>query len=328
VPKPVYALIGSDSFMQMEKLGAVLRQFPGEVQRIDAEGERTELADVLDELRSFAMFGSGKVVVVRDADAFITRFREQLEKYLEHPSPSGTLVLRLNSLPKNQRIYKIIDKVGQVETCDPPKAGDLPKWIMDRAKSAHQATVSLDAARLLAELIGDNLGRLESELGKLAVQADKGRIELADVQTGVAFQREQQMWDMTNQIAAGRPDEALRRWRQLVQMDSSAEFRAVTWLGMWLEKVAQAQPMIRKGMNAFAIGQALKIWPRELQDSFVKTAKQLGAAGVERALDLLVEVDYQSKTGVGDAVQNVERFLLTVGQGAKPQAALRAGHVD
>jgi DNA polymerase III subunit delta len=311
--KPVYALVGSDPYLQTEKLAELLADFPKDLQRIDPDGEKAELAEVLDELRSFAMFGGGKLVVVRNADAFITRFREALENYLSAPSSSGTLVLRVSSLPSNQRVYKLIQKVGSIEKCDPPKPADLPKWIATHAKSSHRVTVAPDAAQLLADFIGDDLGRLDSELAKLALQTDTGKIERADVERGVAFQREQEMWDMTNQIAAGNTDAALRRWRQLVQLDPSAEFRAVTWLGMWLEKAHEAIQMRRKGMNSFAIGSALKIWPRDLQEPFIKTADKLGERGVARAVDLLVEIDYQSKTGVGDAAENVERFLLTVG---------------
>ena len=120
VIKPVYALVGTDSFLQMQQLAELLKLLPADVQRIDFDGERAELADVLDELRSFAMFGSGKVVVVRDGDEFISRYREPLEDYLAHPSDSGTLVLRVPSLPKTQRISKLILKVGDVRECDPP----------------------------------------------------------------------------------------------------------------------------------------------------------------------------------------------------------------
>jgi len=129
--KPVYALIGSDPFLQLQKLSEVLRLLPADAQRVDAEGEKAELAEVLDELRSFAMFGGAKVVVVRDADEFLSRYREQLEDYVAAPSDSGTLILRLTSLPKNQRIYKAIDKLGGIEPCDPPK--DLARWTVDRA---------------------------------------------------------------------------------------------------------------------------------------------------------------------------------------------------
>jgi DNA polymerase-3 subunit delta len=313
-PKPVYALVGADSYLQTEKLAEILETFPADLQRIDLDGEKADLADVLDELRSFAMFGGGKLVVVRDADEFISRFREQLEHYLGAPSSSGTLVLRVASLPSNTRVHKLIQKVGAVEKCDPPKAGDLPRWIMTHAKAAHRLIVNLDAAQLLADLIGDDLGRLDNELAKLALLSDTGKLEAKDVQQGVAFQREQEMWDMTNEIAAGHPDKALRRWRQIVQLDSSAEYRAVTWLGMWLEKVQQALAMRSKGMNAFSIASALKIWQRELQEPFIRTAEKLGDNGMARALDLLVEIDHQSKTGVGSAAENVERFLLTVGE--------------
>src|ERR1700712_1866712 len=92
--KPVYALVGSDSFLQLQKLSALVELMPT-AQRIDFDGERAELSEVFDELRSFAMFGSGKIVVVQNADAFLTRFREALENYVAKPSEGATLVLRL-----------------------------------------------------------------------------------------------------------------------------------------------------------------------------------------------------------------------------------------
>src|SRR5579884_3206540 len=156
--KPVYALVGSYPFLQLQKLKEVLSQLPPDAQRSDVDGERAELAEVLDELRSFAMFGGGKVVVVRSADAFITRFREQLEQYVSNPSDSATLVLRLSSLASNQRIYKAIAKTGQIEACEPPK--DLTRWVAQHGKSSHGITVDPDAARLLIDLIGSDLGRL------------------------------------------------------------------------------------------------------------------------------------------------------------------------
>jgi DNA polymerase-3 subunit delta len=308
--KPVYALVGSDAFLQLQKLAEILARAPKGAQRADIDGERAELAEVLDELRSFAMFGGGKVVVVQNADAFLTRFREQLEEYVSHPSNSATLVLRLSSLPSNQRIYKAISKAGQIEPCEPPK--DLVRWITDQAKSAHQVAIGPNEARMLAELIGDDLGRLDNELAKLALSAKNGRIAGEDIAGGVAFQREQQMSEMTNAVAAGRAAEALKKWRQLIQTDPSAEFRAVTWLAIWLTNVRKALAMRKSGMQAFAIAQALRIWPREMQQPFFETATALGEAGVAQALDLLAEIDRQSKSGVGDAAENVERFILSM----------------
>ncbi len=308
--KPVYALVGTDSFLQLQHLAEIVRSAGKDAQRIDLDGERAALAEVLDEVRCFAMFGSGKVVAVQNADAFLTRFREQLEEYVLHPSDSATLVLRLASLPANQRIYKAIAKTGVIEKCEPPK--DLSRWIIDRAKTAHKLVVPPEVARLLADFVGDNLARLDNEIAKLALSAVDGKVRTQDVVAGVAFQREQQLSEMVNALAAGRPADAVQRWRRLLQSDSSTEFRAVTWLAIWLTNVRKALAMRKSGMNAGAITSALRIWPREMQQPFMDTALLMGEAGVARAIDLLAELDLQSKSGVGNAAENVERFLLTV----------------
>jgi DNA polymerase III subunit delta len=307
---PVYALVGPDALLQQEALAEILSQLPADAQRTDADGETAQLAEVLDELRSFAMFGGAKVVTIRNADEFVSRFREQMEDYVSHPSDSATLVLRFSSLPSNQRIYKAITKTGKIVPCQAPK--DLRAWIVSRAKAAHKLDVNPQAAELIAELIGADLGRIDNELAKLALASPSARIGPEEIRQSVVFQREREMWDLTNSLAGGDPAEAVRRWRQLVQGDSSAEFRAVTWLCIWLENVRKALAMLKRGENAFTIGQALRIWPRDAQQPFVNTVKRLGESGRKKAVNLLAEVDFQTKTGVGSAAENVERFLLSL----------------
>ena len=308
--KPVYALVGEDSFLQLEKLRAIASRLPADVQRTDFEGPSVELAAVLDELRSFSMFGGDtKLVVVRDADDFVSKYREQLEDYIAKPSESATLVLRLTSLPATQRIYKAIAKVGAVESCAPPKAGELPNWVMTRGREVHDVQVTPEAARLLVDLIGNDMGKLDNELAKLALQVEPGQKVTPDAISGnVSFQREREMWDLTNAVAAGQTAEALRRWRQLIHADPSAEFRAVTWLGMWLGEVGAVLVDANAAKSKFGWKhRAPGAW-----EKFVKSAQTLGRSGHARALDLLTEIDRQTKSGVGDAAENVERFILTL----------------
>jgi DNA polymerase-3 subunit delta len=309
---PVYAILGDDSFLQLQTLSEIVAELPADADRIEFDGERAESADVLDELRSFAMFGAGKLIIVRNADEFVARFRTQLEDYLAEPSPSGTLVLRLESLPSNQRIYKAIAKTGKILACAAPKGRDLPGWIISRGKLVHRVSVTGPAANLLADLIGADLGRLDNELAKLALQSDLGTLDVADVSGSVAFQREQEMWSLTDALTAGDPAGALRRWRQLVRMDSSTEFRAVTWLAIWLANLRKAIEMRRKRVPDAAIARACRIFDPRQQQPFFKTAEKLGDAGVNRAVNLLADVDLRSKSGVGEAAGNVERFILSL----------------
>jgi DNA polymerase-3 subunit delta len=306
---PVVAIVGTDSFLQLSALADVLRLLPVDAGRADFDGETANLADVLDEARSYSMFGGGKAVIVRNADPFLKTFREQLEDYVTAPSDSATLIFRLNALPSNQRIYKAIQKIGRIDRCDMPK--DLARWVIDRGKTAHKLSIAPDAARVLVDHIGDDLGRLDNELAKLALSSPSTTITSRDIDGFVAFQREREMWDLTASLAGGDCAAAITRWRQLVQLESSAEFRAVTWLGLWLENVTKALDMLSRNHSPASIGQSLRIWPREL-DAFLHTAKRMGKPGVRRAVDLLAQIDYQIKTGVGDATSNVERFILTL----------------
>ena len=311
--KPVYAIVGSDVFLQLEALRDVVRAMPNDVQRVDVDGDSTQLADTLDELRSFSMFGGYKLVVVRSADAFISKYREQLEDYLDKPSEAGTLLLRCDSLPKNQRIYKAIDKLGEVIACEPPKQPQLAGWIITHAKRAHDLIVGGEAAGVLADLIGPDLGRLDNEIAKLALQVEPGATLVADqITSTVAFQREQEMWNMTDALTTGQTAQAVQRWRQLVASDPSSEFRAVTWLALWLEKATRALAMQKMRINAFTIAKELKIWPAHNAEKLLATVERLGDAKLRDAVDRLVAVDRKNKSGLGDPTTNVEQFLLTL----------------
>lgn len=308
-PAPVVALVGADGFLQGEALAELLAALGPDAQRGDVDGATASASEVFDEVRSFAMFGGSRVVVVRDADAFITRHREALEDYAAAPSAGNVLVLRVASLPKNQRIYKAIDKLGGVVACEPPKSSGLPKWIVDRGKKKHGLGVSTDAARLLADLVGDDLGGIDNELGKLALQSDDGKVTPSQIAGGVAFRREQQMWTMTDALSRGEPDAALHTWRQLLATDPSAEFRAVTWLGIWLEKAGGALDLKRQGVRPFDIAKRLRVWPANQIDGLLATADALGQAGVRQLTDRLAQLDYRTKTGLGDQRRAVEAWI-------------------
>src|SRR5262249_42885656 len=57
-------------------------------------GNEVELREVLDELATVSMFGGGKrMVVVEEADEFVSANRAALEDYCEKPRKSSVLVL-------------------------------------------------------------------------------------------------------------------------------------------------------------------------------------------------------------------------------------------
>ncbi len=61
-------------------------------------GRGTELADVLDELFTLPFFSQRRLVIVEDADTFVTKHRKELEAYVEGPSGSGILLFRIEAM--------------------------------------------------------------------------------------------------------------------------------------------------------------------------------------------------------------------------------------
>ena len=165
--KPVHALVGNDLFLQLEKLFELQRAAGKEAQRMDVDGETAQLGEVLDELRSFAMFSASKFVVVRNADEFLSKFREQLENYVAQPSDSSTLILRLESLPSNHRIYKAIGRLRRLLGDDQ----HAPRYLTQLGRSY---VLNLPARGDIRKL-SRQIAILTNEVRELAAEVDEIR---------------------------------------------------------------------------------------------------------------------------------------------------------
>ena len=109
---------------------------------------------------------------------------------------------------------------------------------------------------------------------------------------------------MIGDLAMGKPRDAIRRWRQLLQSDPTVEFRVVVFLTNWLGDVG----LVVSGGNQRNIAWKYK----ERLAQFAKAASALGKQRYARAVDLLAEMDKRSKSGLGDASENVERFIVSM----------------
>ena len=119
--------------------------------------------------------------MVEDADDFVSRCRPELEDYVGKPSPCGVLMLVVDAWPGNTRLAKAVAKTGLPVDCRLPQQQygrtayvdekKIAKWLVGWAKTRHQAKLVPQAADALLEAIGPELGLLDQELAKLAIQA-------------------------------------------------------------------------------------------------------------------------------------------------------------
>ncbi len=214
-PQPVCAAFGDEAFLKRQTLvqirHAVLGEGEGDVSSAAFPGKNATLPDVLGELSTLAMFGSGKrLAMVEEADDFVSRYRSELESYVAHPKSTGVLVLDLKSLPANTRLYKAIGAEGLLVDCSPPTGAATLRWLRSWAKQAHNVQLDSSAAEALVELVGPELGLLDQELAKLALTAESGAtVGVEAVRQTVGSWRARTAWEMLDAALEGKTAEAL-----------------------------------------------------------------------------------------------------------------------
>lgn len=219
--RPIYAVFGDEDYFRRAALDRIARTALGEsdesVGLSRLPGAQAELADVLDELRTLPFLSRRRVVVVEEADPFVTAHRKELEAYAERPSSTGVLVLLVKTWPATTRLAKLVEKVGVAVECRAPRESDLPAWLVQLARDRSAARLEADAARLLVELVGPEPGLLASEVEKLAVAVGPDRpIRREDVARWVEAGRIETVWEMLDAATTGQAAEALRALDQLL----------------------------------------------------------------------------------------------------------------
>jgi len=277
-PRPVCVVFGNESFLKRHSLARLRKEvLPGddaEFSLATFDGPKSELGDVLDELATVAMFGDGRrLVVVDQADDFISRYRAELEDYVARPSSTGVLVLDVKSWASNTRLYKAVAKSGLQVDCNAPAPGSLTRWLANWAKQVHGVRLASPAAELLVEMVGPELGLIDQELAKLALTAGpNGKITVEAVSRSVGSWRAKTTWEMLDAALAGNAREALVQLDRLLlagenpigilaQISSSLRrFAAATRLVLQAERagrrLALSDALEQSGVKRFVLGKA------------------------------------------------------------------------
>jgi DNA polymerase-3 subunit delta len=317
VPRVAFS-IGPDEFLRREVIEhlLVLMKFDSlAVTRFD--GEEVKWADIHDELATRSLFDTGgpKCAFVRKADDFISKNRDSIEHWIEKGPAGSILLLEVQSLPSNQKIYRSTQKYGWLIGQDKdPSDAYIRKWIAGWGKRRHGLKLTADQVNLITDRIGFIGGLVECELAKLALFAGEGG-EVSDqrVDELVGGWRTQTVWQLSDWIADGEIAKALGLVDKLVMAGQSP-------VGI----AAQLSWSLRRfGMAAYAFEQAERVqtgkpdFSRVLMDAGFrygevdKATRRLRRIGRTRAKKLLSWlVDLEGRLKGSHSQDDRARFAL------------------
>lgn len=340
----VVILHGQERFLILQhtdELRAALNSQHGGLEVFTFDGATAKPADVLDECRSLGLMMQPKMVVVENAELMLKggedeeggedgggggtspagagrgRYvektaRELFEGYAQAPEGNATLVMRAATW-RPGKLDKAVEKGGGVVIkCEPVGSAAAVSWCEARAKKHHGVTIEREAAELLVENVGADLGRLDSELAKLGIACSsrgEGAIGAGLVKEMVGASREEDAWSIQWAIMGGDAGAALKELRNRLDV---ARLSPVV-ISLACVDLARKLDGAVRGLAAkehpSALAGRLKLWG-PAQQAIMATAGRMKATTTARLLEAAVKSDMRLKTGQGDQESIVEELTL------------------
>ena len=208
--KPVYLLTGEENYyidvvsdyFENNVVDSAMRDFDLSV----VYGRDTTMANVVADAKRYPMMSPVHLVLVKEAQDIETKQWETLAEYLKHPSEKGVIVFcyRHKKLDKRTAAYKAIAANGVVY--ETPKVWDnqVPSWIKSQV-AASGFSISDKATYLIAESVGNDLGKIANELRKLfPLLPPQGNIDEGLVERQIGISKDYNVFEL--QKAIGRRD--------------------------------------------------------------------------------------------------------------------------
>jgi DNA polymerase III subunit delta len=311
---PFIVLHGAEAALKASALLAVSHAVLGEdaddtsIVRLD--GDAVDWARVRDELATVSMFTTRRLVVLEEAEDFVSKQRAFLENYLEKPSRKSTLVLDVKTWRKNTRLAKRLDEQGVEIDCSELAGPKLIAWLADSAESTYGKQLSRDAAALMVELAGTGLGLLEQALGKLAAYVgDRPRITPDDVRQMVGGWKAETTWTMLDAVRDGDPGTALSCLDKLLTAGEAGP-KLLGGISFVFRKLADATERSREGVALPAALKDAGVFFRDIEKA-ERYLRRIRRPRAEKILARLVKADSDLKGGspLNDRLQ-MELLLL------------------
>jgi DNA polymerase-3 subunit delta len=264
-PAPVYLLAGPDTWraertalwLKEKVLDPQSAEFNAQVLQAD---ECTAEA-IVEAASAYPMFGSKRFVWVRHAEALASGAAlEGLLKYLESPVTSTLLVFTSAKLDKRLKFTTACARAGCAVDFQNLRGSAVFSQVARQAQSL-ALQLSRDAVEELVDLVGEDLGELQSELEKLALlQEGDGELGPEEVRLLVARSRDLDAFAVADLLSSEDPLPALRAWTK-VRVGGGDPIGTAAILSWRLRQLASFRAVLDTGEDPGSAARRLGIPP-------------------------------------------------------------------
>ncbi len=256
---PIRMLLGDEALLVSEAEEATVRAAlggPGSAFNLATYQAGEGAAGALSLARTPPMMSKRRVVVIRELERAGVALLDDLLAYAENPSPTTLLVLVGSKTPpaaggrdRGKVLANLVQKRGGLSRFR--SRDQRPEAFATERARAAGCDLDRDAARLLVELVGADLGQLRMELDKaIAFVGGGGRIDRAVVEATASVVAEAVQWDLTDAIVARDPDRGLAATYRMLEdagASSGGAHRLLALVSWQMRELLTLQESVLRG---------------------------------------------------------------------------------
>jgi DNA polymerase-3 subunit delta len=312
--QPAYLIGGSDRPKVDRAVARLRSRFEADaVELHDATAASGE--DAVAACNAMGLFGSGsRLVLFEGVEAWKAPDAKAIAAYLASPAPGTTLGLVAAELRKDGSLAKAVAGRGTLLIWD-VAARAVPKWVAEQF-TVHGTSAEPEACRLLADLVGDDLYELASEIDKLVTWAGGQAITADDVEALVAPRAGSPPWDLTDAWGARDVGGVLRATERMLDRTGDPVSKTIPrLLGSLTKHVRNARAIRRlddEGVTSQEAASRLGLKPYPAQKLYAQV-RNFSGPELDDALIRLAELDHALKGGSRLASElELERALVEI----------------
>lgn len=276
------------------------------------------------DLVSLPFFSDEKIVILdyfadltTDKKRYLTDDElKQFEAYLENPVETTRLViLAPGKLDSKRRLVKILKRDGLILEANPLKEAEMRTHFQSEIS---QLGLKMSQATFQYLLVKSNLEFAEVSKNLLFLQSYKGQEEIlrTDIDAAIPKTLQDNIFDLTQLVLQSKMDEARSLVRDL-RLQGEDEIKLIAIMLTQFRTYLQVQMLQRQGRGEQQIVQELsEITGRKVNPFQVKYAlrdsRHLSVGFLKKVVKLLIETDYQIKTGRFDKDYLFDLALLKI----------------
>lgn len=305
--KCVYLLMGEEPYYPELVCQAIidhcLQEWEKDFNETICYGADVDADAVITAARRFPMMADRQLVVVKEAQQM--KSLEDLALYCQQPLDSTVLVILMHgaSADKRRALYKSVLKTGVIVESNALRDYEMPQWI-----SAYYGSRGLrihpEAAQLLAESAGTDLGKIAVETEKLLKNLPEGvkEIQVADVEKNVGVSRQFSVFELTKCLSYRQSAQALKIAAHIGQTPRFALPMVVAPLFTHFYRILK-----------YHAGEVPQVNPYFLKE-YDAAKRNYPLASCQRIIALLNDYDYKGKGGDAGEATPAELFMELIGK--------------